>query len=465
MKIIFLSLLFLISCSQETLTTGSQKDSTGVASQVTTNLQSCAQMQLDKPPVDILYVIDNSGSSLSGEFQSIKSSIANTINSVSNEFDFHIYLAPLFAPSGSNIHSYPLIVSNVNGLNSQSLNIKSIDSLTSNDIFASATGNNFENGLERARLLVSNNRSNGIFRNNAHTIIVMVSNGNDTTTTGTIDGQPYVIAGAYENHRDQYFSLKNSLSAQSMRFISLVAHQTNCKPGYQVGTEYMKLSNDIYNSLDPIYQNDSDRDTKNLCTNNISSVFSSINSTIRSVVTGHKYDHWLISTKTESEIQQDDIKLYKILTNGSQVEIPQSSSNGFEYLGARTNQNTRYFPTAGAPVTGLVVKLNGQARIEYPECVVAQTKTPIEYYGWAVISRKPIENTIIVRINGQDITKSTSNGWSYDGYRDSQNIKINHNGASNQPGDYRSGYFIKLNGDAIISNGDNVEIFFTPAPI
>ena len=35
----------------------------------------------------------------------------------------------------------------------------------------------------------------------------------------------------------------------------------------------------------------------------------------------------------------------------------------------------------GEPQTGLMIKLNGSARLEYPECVIAKTRTPTEYFG------------------------------------------------------------------------------------
>lgn len=462
--------LLLLSCGEEVLTTSPQTSSDTVATQVVSSFQNCSQSQLDKPPVDILYVLDNSGSSLSGDFQSIKTGIANTINTISTEFDFHVYISPLIAPSGSSISSYPLIVSDTGSLSSPgSLNIRSIDSLSVNDFFPTATGNNTEAGFSRAYNLVNSNRSNGIFRSKAHTIIVMVSNGDDTSAYQSINGNVVYNSETYSNNKNNLLSFKSSpLTAETLRFISVVPHTSACKTGYTRGSEYMKMSQDIYNTLSSDYQNDSssNKDSKDLCSSDVSSIFTSINSTIKSVVTGHQYDHWLISNATdESQIQEDDITLTKVLSDGSQLNIPQSSTNGFEYLGYQVNKNTRYAPTVGDPVTGLVVKLNGSARVDYPECVVAQTKTPVEYYGWTTIPREPIVDSIVVKVNGVQIDKSNSNGWSYDGYFDSKNVKKSYNGASDQPGVYKSGYFIGLNGSAIISNGDSVEVFYTPAPI
>jgi len=467
--LLILTLLMMFSCGEEILTTGAQSGSTEVGSQQVTNLQNCAQMQLDKPPVDILYVLDNSGSTVSKDFQSIKSGITNTINSISNEFDYHIYITPLIGRSSTPITKYPLVVNDTTSLPSTNqLNIRTIDSLSKNDFFPQPSGGQREIGFERSYDIITSNRSNGIFRSNAHTIVVLVSTEDDDGGITYVGGNPSPYNQNYFNaRRNQFLSLKNSpMNAETFRFISVVPFTNNCKTNYRRGNKYIEMSQAIYNTLAPQYKNDPARDTKNLCSNDINGIFTSVNTAIRSVVTGHKYDHWLISNATNgSQIQEDDITLTKVLSNGSQVNIPRSSSNGFRYLGYRSNQNTRYSPTVGAPVSGLVVRLNGNARVNYPECVIAQTKSPIEYYGWAVIQRQPIQSSIVVKVNGNTINKSNSNGWSYSGYFDSKNIKINHNGASNQPGVFKSGYFIQLHGSAIVSNGDLVEVFFTPAPI
>ena len=83
-KLLLLTLLttLMISCAEEVLTTTPQSSSDLIATQVTSNLTSCAQSQLDKPPVDILYVLDNSGSSLSSDFANIKEGIVWNISVV-----------------------------------------------------------------------------------------------------------------------------------------------------------------------------------------------------------------------------------------------------------------------------------------------------------------------------------------------------------------------------------------------
>jgi hypothetical protein len=97
---------------------------------------------------------------------------------------------------------------------------------------------------------------------------------------------------------------------------------------------------------------------------------------------------------------------------------------------------------------------------------VVKTTTPTEYYGYAVVPTAPRPETLVVRVRGSNVNQSTTNGWEYLGYRENQNIKVNSNGTVNNTNPLnRTGYFIKLNGSAIYSSGETIEVFYTPAPI
>ena len=142
------------------------------------------------------------------------------------------------------------------------------------------------------------------------------------------------------------------------------------------------------------------------------------------------------------------------------------AGNGWVYAGFLNNQNTRILPTAGEPKSGYFIQLNGSAQIAYPDCLVVKTQTPTEFYGHAVIPSQPEAPSIVVRIRGNNIPQSTTNGWSYEGYRENQNIKVNADGSPNTVSPLnRTGYFIKLNGTAIYASGDTIEVFYTPAGI
>lgn len=466
-KFIYLLILsLLISCGEEVLTQNTQQTSFSSPTLESFELNTCSQMQFQKPPVDILYIIDNSGSTLASSFQDIKNEIQNTVNTISNEFDYHIYFAPLNAASGDTITGYPLLLNvpdSVNGI--ANLNNYSPDQFANINMFAQASGNNSEYGFQRAQDIVNQNRSagNNIFRDNANTIIVMISNGDDTEAYHNVGGNIIPDPNKYNTIKNNFLTLKGNMNAESFRFISLVAHST-CN-SWKVGTNYKNMSKDLYIAGSHT-DNDGSKDSYDLCSGNYTNLFNAVNNSIRQVVVGHKYDHWKISSASSSSIQEDDITLTRIKSNGTQENITAGTNNGFEYLGFKTNQPTRYFPTVGEEATGLMVKLNGTARVEYPDCLIAKTRTPTEYFGYIALPKDPDLSTLEVKIDGQTIEQSSTSGWSYYGWAEVLNIKVpGPTGASITPPLNKSGYFIQLHGSAIFTNGQTISVFYKPKAI
>ena len=191
-----------------------------------------------------------------------------------------------------------------------------------------------------------------------------------------------------------------------------------------------------------------------------------VNESIHHELVGHKYDHWKISSASEADIQTDDIVVTKVSPNGAEVNIPAGGPNGFEYLGYKSGINTRYEPDEGEPVSGLVIKLNGSAKLSYPDCIKAKTRTPTEYFGFVALPREPQVGTIKIEINGKTLASSSENGWTYLGYRDSKNIKVGGpENVATTPGLFKSGYFIKMHGSAVFSNGDKINVYYKPQAI
>lgn len=478
-------LMFLVSCGEEILTQGTQSTSFSADDLQAFELNTCSQMHFEKPPVDVLFVVDNSGSSLLPSFQQIKTQIANTVSTLSNEFDYHIYVAPLMPKAGDSLSQYPIVAYDQSGFPTQALNFVQMSSL---QMFEDASGNNVEYGFQRVQDLINGNRTNGIFRDNSNLVVVMISNGDDTQAVTTINGNivvdPSVYAGVKTNllkYTAKYAQnnyVPNAMNAESFRFISLVAH-SNCTTGWKRGGQYISMSNDIYDYMNYV-DNNSAKDTMDLCSGNYASLFNSINNSIHAVVVGHKYDHWKISSASASSIQENDITVTRIKEDGTKVVIPTGAANGFEYLGYKSNQNTRYavmkdidddgileeIPSPGEPATGLMIKLNGSARLQYPECIIAKTRTPTEYFGFIALPREPQVSTITVSKDGQSYSQNTTNGWSYVGWHDVKNIKVP--GPTNAPITpvlNKSGYFIQLHGDAILTNGDDISVHYKPASL
>lgn len=464
-KLTFIYLLMLslfISCGEEVLTQGTQSETFTAVDLASFELNTCSQFQFEKPPVDILYIIDNSGSTLASSFQDIKSQIQNTVATISNEFDYHIYFVPLNASPGDTATGYPLLLNvpdSVNGI--AGLNNYSPDQFNNISMFGQASGNNSEYGFQRAQDIINTNRAagNNIFRDNANTIVVMISNGDDTQSNINIGGNIVFDGNVFtgiKNNLKAY--VQPPMSVESFRFISLVAH-SECN-SWKRGVNYKRMSNELYTELG-YSDNDGTKDSYDLCSGNYSNLFSAVNNSIRQVVVGHKYDHWKISSASSSSIQEDDITITRIKPNGTQESIPADPTNGFEYLGFKTNQPTRYFPSVGEPATGLMVKLNGSGRIEYPDCLIAKTRTPTEYFGYIALPKEPEVGTIQVKVDGVTVSQSDADGWSYIGWREFLNIKVpGPTGASITPALNKSGYFIQLNGNAIFTNGQTISVFY-----
>ncbi|MBC76384.1 MAG: hypothetical protein CME64_10255 [Halobacteriovoraceae bacterium] len=469
-KLLFTLVLstLLTSCGEEILTQNTVGETFGAPDLETFQQNACSNMRFVKPPVDILFVVDNSGSTLKDSFKAIKGEIAKTVSTISNEFDYHVYIAPLNPNQGDNITNYPLVVSDPDTLSGpiSNFNLVKLENINSSVFFAEAHGGNTEEGFDRVYNLINSNKNNKIFRKNANLVTVMISNYDDTTTLSTNNGMIDYDNTAFNNKKNRFINLKSSLNAKSFRFISLAPHRKCNGWDYHGGnSRYAKMSRDLYQNFG-LSDDSQYNHARDLCSGNYSTLFQTVNNSIHHELVGHKYDHWKISSASASSIQEDDITVLRVKENGEKIEIPQSSSNGFEYLGYKSNINTRYAPDEGEPVTGLVIKLNGNARISYPDCVIAKTRTPTEYFGYVVLPREPQVGTIKIEINGETINSDNTNGWTYVGYQPSKNIKVpGPTNAPVTPEVLKSGYFIKLNGTSIIKSGDDINIYYKPMAI
>lgn len=497
LKTFLLLITFLtLSCGEEMASKGTHKVDYQAPGVIAMSSESCGSFHYVKPPVDILVVIDNSGSTNNSRFAQVRTQIANIINSISNDFDYHIYVAPLFPIGNESKTSYPLIISGTpNTVPGYSSNLINIENLP----YFQARGNNYENGIDRIIELIDANKdsigSTGkVFRRGTNLLTVMISSGDDNSiceyiagTQGSIacDNNKFnlkkqkllsylddnaVVASAVSESINlktmRSIASVGGLNAESLRFITLVPH-SNCN-SFRVGTSYKLMSQEIYQAQG-LTDDPSFRDSRDICGGNYEALFSAVNSSIRKVLIEHKYDHWVINPNNVA-IQQNDIILKKIKANGQQELLSPNQTNGYQYLGYKVNQPTRYAPDSGEPQTGLMVKLFGNARVTYPECIVSKTRTPTEYFGYVTLKRKPDLSTVIVEKNGQVIPRSTTNGWeSYynNDYMDTINIKIQGPGSYSEatPAINQSGYVIKLYGDAIYSNSDSIRVTFKPADL
>lgn len=460
-----------------------------------TSSQNCSQHTLIRPPVDFLFIWDNSTSTYFINNQT-RQALNNTIDLISERFDYHVMVAPLIGQGNNNAF---FISDTTEGLSHHVINNLRIDRTLAGDRLMAMPkqGGSYEAGLSRAVELLSSNMNNGIFRQNAYTMIVIMSNTDDNSW---IDGAlPDVI------NRDQYFNdVKHqllclrghyggncsgpSLNSLQMRFMSIVLHSPHHQcPGISQGVEnylYRNMSHQIYTASytdgrptpnDQFY-NPSTPDSYNICQqSNFAQIFDGINNSITDQVIRHRYRFWPVATAGAKAIDPNEIK---VTVTGTGQEIPQitpsqaaQGASGFTFNNQVRTVDTRYYPTAGEPFTGYVVELHGNARISYPTCLTVTTQTPKEYFGYVRMHSMPQEDSITLRINGQVVPKGGSNGWELmknssgmPRYFQSKNIKIQG------PGNYqpalpalnRSGYFLRLNGNSIYSNGDDINVTYLP---
>lgn len=429
------------------------------------NYSYCSNFSLIKPPVDFLFLWDQS-SSQNYVAPQVKKALSEMILRISDNFDYRIVIAGLVKPKSSSDTMY-VITSNRDGISVPDNMIKgpteAINALSSLPL---AEGN-YEAGISRARDLITSNIANGVFRMYGNTIVVLMSNEDDNSYA--LNKVPTLkdMNDYLSNMKTQYDYLKSvQLRSTQFRFLSMVAH-SNCTAGL-VGSAYKKFSEMVHGtSSDFRTQAGLPADSYNICTNDFLKLFDEIEMVIQAQTVPHDYNFWPIAESLPSSF--DPTKIVARKSEGSfrgEPLVQGDRQNGFEYRGFLTNQMTRYAPTSGEPFTGHMIELFGNARVRYPQCLLIEIQSLPSYYGYIQLHTQPVIESIKLRINGQEIPQSTTNGWSYIGFRQSQNVKVRDPQHPNEPGvpeDYRTGYFIKLTGGAIFTNSATIQLNYQGA--
>ena len=496
------SLVVLSSCAKEEFSSIKNQQSGTSSQALTTSSMLCAQSTLISPKVDILMLWDNS-SSFNFVTPETKASMSNLIKSVSENFDYHIVSAPLLTDNGLNsgtLVGSQIVVKNNDGLNSEAISyVRSKDAVISNLNFSSVSTGSTESGVTRTINILQSNIANGVFRPGAYTIIVVISNEDEKMCPGCDS------VGAYDNYIDpkisQLLSIRGNSSANPssgvqlnssmMRFIN-ISRLTSCSkvPGL-VNYMYKKVARDIYNAN---YSNgwptSNDHlspdipgypDSYNLCGRNFSfsNIFDGVNTAIKQTLLLHKYDYWPLAA-AETKVDPDTVRVVRsdgsVLVNRA---VDTTTSKGFEIVlennGDIKNftQNTRYFPTAGEPFTGKLIKLYGTEKndkVIYPDCLTITFTEPKATFGYIYLDKgRPEVSSIKVRINGVLVPQDSANGWSYleNGPQFTNGIEpdLENYKAFGLPAGISSGFFLKLNGNAKVQNSTSnaFDVFYNPS--
>lgn len=459
-----LFLLSLIGCGSEQF--GSVPRTTNESAsplQSFTNT-ACSTYTLIKPKVDVLYVVDNSSSSyyISND---IKTALSNTVTSLSKDFDYRVIGTPLIETvTGNNDFQVMTNSTDLAGIPSDSRRISNASAF---NFFSNSPVSGVEKGIGRIVSFVGTHK-NTLLRNNAYLVIVLVSNGRDLEIeedAGFGNGETRVNSTVYNSRLASLRSLRSDLNSLQFRMMSVTAKSV-CVPGYRTALKsYGKISTDLY--VDSLAtDNNSNLDSYDLCSSSgIASIFTAINNSIKQVVLPHQYRYWPITFAENNEmVSISEIKVKKIAPNGSAVELARDTDWTYEDKVTSQAVNTRELPTPGEPVTGRhFIKFTNL--LTYPDCVLVTSISRTEYFGYIVLPQKPRVDTVSVRINGNLVPKSTTNGWSdLTSTPQTRNIKVPHpNPGDENPPVMRTGFMLQLNGSSnYYKSGDKVEVNYLP---
>ncbi len=481
-KLLMMAMVLLFSaCAKEEFAVNKGTQNTSLSTLETTANKLCSQSTLISPKVDILMLWDNS-SSFNFVTTATKSSMSNLISAVSENFDYHLLTLPLVPASTTNLYEGQLVVKNNTGLSGGALSIvKTKDAAVSGLGFTPGNGS-AEVGVDRAISVIEQNRSNGIFRNDAYTIIVVISNEDDKgcglsgpVCTTNYDKDQYIDpkinkllclrGNTYASCTGTGYTQATSLNSTMMRFIN-ISPLTSCSSGnYKMNYSYRKVAKSLYEApYNNGWPTSNDHlspdlsgypDSYNLCSIDFSHIFDGVNTAIKQTLLKHKYDYWPVTGATTS-IDESTIRVVrsdgKILTNRTGESNP---ADGFTFDNVSQSRNTRFYPTAGEPFVGKMIQLHGvdgNDLVVYPDCLTVTFSAEKTTYGYIYLQYgEPNTSTIEVYINGTKIPQSATNGWDYMGLQYTSALDQSYK-VANIPAGTTSGYFLRLNGSYKIQN-------------
>lgn len=441
-----------------------------------------------KPKVDFLFLWDNSSSTklISNE---TRYAMANTINLISENFDYRIILSPLLGDEIPNPFWESYIVSeNSSFIPSDLLSRWTRPGYGAEAIFNLVPKGSLENGITRAYNLTSAGFNKGIFRSGAHMIMIVLSNGDDNSWMAESN---YYSGIGQSNYVDSYAlkfkALRDAKSSKTFRFLSVVAH-TPCA-GSKTGSTYKSMSSKLYSFQQqsgfpsPIAST-STPDSFDFCNmQSFYKLFDGINAAISPENIPYKYIYWPITTNTSWRYDNNinNVKVTVKDGNGNVVgTLPYSESNGWSFVDGYQTLNIIECPNhpeiscnsdkAKVMVTGYFIKLNGSAKITNPNYLDIFTQTPPEYYGYVklnfkpwIAAGKPMSESIRVKINGIQIPEG---GFEVLDGRATRNVKIKG------PNDFsedsanpliQTGYFLKLKPAFVFGAGDSIQADYWPS--
>lgn len=307
-----------------------------------------------KPKIDVIVFQDNSDSVMYGPIETLKPQMNAFLTGMSSQWDLHFTVLPLL--SQKSVTGKYVVASNCADISGTTGCLSPSQASTFNNSSGdygwirstlSGIGSNDKGFYNMyANLQHSSMTSTGFLRSDAALAIIVLSNGED------IDGMTYYDRGdgyqqldynsgvsTYNSYRNYFQNIKPSSSLR--RFYSVVSPGGTCYNYSSIrGQRYMNMADDLGSR------------SYNLCNGELSSSLASMKQQLVAVAEAVQFNYVVMDQKP---------MVSSIVVKKNGVTIPQSSSNGWSYVGYLSNQPTSYAPTSGNIRTGYFIKLNGSA--------------------------------------------------------------------------------------------------------
>jgi hypothetical protein len=486
--LLLIATLLHVSCAKEEFAPMKGNSSSSSAALSTDCGTLYASSTLVSPKVDVLLLWDNSSSALFIN-QYTKASYNQLIASVSEKFDYHILSAPLISTSSNTLNEASLVVKDTNSVNAAAASIVRTKDQAAAALNFTYSSGSIEPGIDRVLSIIETNRANGIFRNDAYTIIVVMSNGDDTScesATGfsscsAVDWKPRLQTKinkllCLRGNANADCSGVTTLNSTMMRFINISKLNPSTSCLGKVNERYRNVAKALYeapyvngwptsnDNLNPFMKDSiAYPDNYDFCSmGDMTHIFDGVNTAIKQTLLKHVYEFWPVAGLTTSidpsAITVTRIPDGKVLANRTNESNP---TDGFKYIGNVTDHYTRILPTRGENFTGKMIQLfgaEGNDKLVYPQALKVCYQDFKAKYGYVFLTNgKPNISTLEVYIDGVKIPQNTTNGWDYMGLQYTSTLDQNYKIYS-YPQDATSGYFIRLNGDAQRDNTTSVKV-------
>lgn len=312
-----------------------------------------------KPKIDVIVFQDDSDSIIrNGPLQALKPQMASFLSNMSNQWDYRFTVMPLLT-TNLQISSKYVVASDCSTVSG----VMGCLAPSQYSTFNNSSGDygwinsaNFVGGDDRGFSTmvthINRMRNSGFIRSDAALAIIVLSNADDLEGVGYTTRSDGVTVRDYNtsaqttslNNYYSYFSTVKGSSLLSKFYPVVVNSSGSCLNGYY-GQRYVQMANALSSR------------SYNICGGELNSSLDDIKQQLVAITQAIRFNYVVISSDRQPVVSS--IKVYK---NGAL--IPQSSTNGWSYVGYTSNQPTSYYPTAGNVRSGYMIKLNGTAEFQ-----------------------------------------------------------------------------------------------------